>query len=364
MKQAKLKLSPSALERHAACPSSYWAEGKFPYTESPAAAEGKLLHGAMAGEPVKLTLPQRRYVETARLLARSLVEQYLPGLLEKERPANVWATTEDARSLHEDTFYVSGKFDWWGSDEETAVLIDYKFGHSQVESAEANMQMMAYAIVAARNSPPGKFFRRVIVAIIQPTVDYEHRLTVAEYGIKELQEAADILAAIASAIEDARTTPKYRAGLHCTYCKAAASCEENRARLVQLEPSGMPLVPTNEQLGAWLKKAKGAKSVIENIERAVREKLEAGEEVPGWTLKYNPPMRIIEDVPAVWQKLNGRGVEADEFMRLCKLSIGDIDSLVRAKSGCLAKEAMGITADWLGESVVLKPKAQTVSEVK
>jgi len=58
-----------------------------------------------------------------------------------------------------------------------------------------------------------------------------------------------------------------------------------------------------------------------------------GEHIPGYTLRHRSGKRMVKDLLPAWEILNDEfGVELDEFLPACSVSIGAIEDAVKAKA--------------------------------
>lgn len=220
-----------------------------------ASAEGTAAHGWMAdittgneigAAAIWNTLkPHTQEMCQSALRSRTkLLDDLLPGWNTPENPAKL--LVEQRLWLHTPTKarrkVASGQPDLFAYRNRTAVLIDYKFGWFDVESAEANWQLRTLAAISKQSIDPEKVF----VAIIQPKLGVD---APAEFDVAELQRAEqDVLAISTEALKkkSART-----AGPHCTYCKAAGFCKEAKAlaeRPWEMVGSGAPVVELTKEM--------------------------------------------------------------------------------------------------------------------
>lgn len=329
-----MRVAPSSLGRLAACPGSYAAEKQCAYSEaSPAAAEGNLLHAAMrpGADLSNLTLEHKRLVECAREHGRLLYMEWLSV------PVS-WHAEISAVARLNGEHTVSGRLDWIGQDERNVLVIDWKFGRSYVEVAPDNLQLRAYAVIGNDFKGP-RDNERVVVAIVQPTVESNLQVTACVYLPHDIEAAREQLIKIADAASqpDAPRSP----GEHCRYCKAlgTALCPESveqASALARFERTD--LLPVGEELAAWLDKCAVAEQYIDMIRSHARELLANGQEIPGWVLKPDTPIRTIPDAAAAWAQVH-EVMSPEEFMGLCKVGVGDLQSAVAKKYGWPAKVA-------------------------
>ena len=359
-------LSPSRVDQYAACPGSYAAEKGLQDRSGPYADEGGLLHAVMALEAKQdgLTAEQKMVIRIATAAAAELVDEHLSG------------SDEDLRFVRERKcayqltpgIRISGVLDWTGwmvkaKDDGRTLVIDWKFGRDPVDRAEVNRQLRCYALLAAMNREYG-FATSVTVAIVQPRVEHEKRVSVCRYTAEDLETARKELIQIGEAIAgpDARRIP---GASQCKWCKAAGTdrCPESKQALVQVAADVPAPMPTGAELGRWLTAAKVAAPVIEAIEAHAKAEILAGRPVPGWTLTEPMKVRSLPSVAKAWEALKGV-VSADEFMDLCRVGVGALQDLAREKKGWRAKDAKDEFNRLMGDAVGWEDRSGSLREAK
>lgn len=354
-----IRLSPSTIDRVAACPGSFLAEKALPWVEGDQADEGKLLHAVMncAAVQDRLDGEQKLSIRICTSAGATLVEEHLSGPTKFVRERRLRCQIGDME--------ISGVVDFQAWDGYGShLVIDWKFGREPVDPAEANRQLRAYAVLAARNREDG-FATKVVVAVVQPRVELERRISVAVYTPEDLIAAAEEMQALAAQAVNP-DAPRNPGPKQCKYCRAGGTdrCPESRETLVALRPPDEVLapLPTGEELGTLLKKAKVAEAVIGRLRDHAREELAAGREVPGWQLVPGMKVRTLPDTAAVWARLSDF-MDPDDFMRLCKVSIGPLQDAVAEVQGWRAKDAKANFTALLGDAVQLEERAAALKEV-
>lgn len=294
-----------------------------------------MLHDVMSGvrDTKGLTSGQRRYISYCSEQGRALLTEHVDG----EKPETTKEWYSQARLLDH---IVSAKVDFTAWGETKALVIDWKFGRDPVDRAEVNLQLRPYAIIAAQEKPT---IELTTVAIVQPTVAPEDRVTVAQYTRDDIQTAKaelnDIL--VAASKPDAPRKP----GAHCRYCKALGTsrCPESTEQAMSLVPlTNAQVMPTGAELakfiGAWKLMEPMGKVLLEHA----REQLQADpDSIPGWYLTDDIPVRSLPDVETAWAAADAAGVSAQEFMAACSVSVTQLEERMRAKFGWRAKDTKG-----------------------
>lgn len=178
--------------------------------------EGSALHDLAEREKSgdeSLSDEQRWALRTALALKQKFYEDYdIRGTVLKEQ--RLWAHKPDLSPLY------SGRFDEAVLAEDYVAIVDYKFGRKPVESAETNIQMLAYAVLLWLRWPDKQ---RYAVAVIQPRVPEDLRFSAGSYTPEELEQAYRMLIGI---IEEANIPDQPRSASYhaCEYCRALHVC--------------------------------------------------------------------------------------------------------------------------------------------
>jgi hypothetical protein len=317
------KPSASGFERIVLCPGSWKAEWGLPSASSAEAESGTRIHAALAGEVAALSPDEETCRDNCLSLANELIDAYLGDAKEPTRflkEQRLW-TSDEAVSCKADLLAVSGR---------RAVLIDYKTGRGDVESAEGNYQLMVGAVAAADELD----LDSVVVAIIQPWASPQ--VTQAVYGELELDNAREI---IQQALAEANHTnpPLVPGEKQCRYCKARATCPAAKR---EVESLGMTTLTRNNNevmagsdMAAFLAKCSMASSVIAAAKAKAKEMLEQGIEIPGWKLSPGAKRREVTQPDVVFQRTVELGVQASDFMSAVDITIGGLEKLVKKATG-------------------------------
>jgi hypothetical protein len=183
-------------------------------------------------------------------------------------------------------------------------LIDYKSGRGVQVEAEGNEQLLHNAACLVADSPAKDMFEGVEVLvgiIIQPNRNGEIEAREWVFSVKDAvtwmsQHLLDI-----SKAEAGNQEPN--PGSHCTFCPAAATCpaKTGAARAAMLrEPANVALLAENMGMVEDLKKW------CSEVEKAVYNTLELGQEVPGWKLVSKRATERWSDEEAAIKRLRTR----------------------------------------------------------
>lgn len=323
--------SASSMERYMLCPGSYAAESGLPDTTSEDAETGNRIHAVLAGETVTppLTDDEERTMEACRSQATAILDAYLP---------------------HRDEIILERRY-WWGQQwsgkpdvvaidtlQCHAVVLDYKTGRGEVASAEGNMQLRALAVLVYVEHQ----VERITVAIAQPLAG---EASVCTYQADDLRKARIEILEIITGIHqpDAPRRPSAKA---CHYCKAKATCPEAREASVALPlanvpegttPSAIAATLTNETLADFLNRAQFAERVIEACKQEAKRRLEAGDQILGWTLKPGSVRETVTDPATVFGRFVAAGGTQEAFMPCVNVTKTKLKDAVKAVTGAKGK---------------------------
>ena len=261
--------SASNAARYASCPGSHRACIGLPDTTSEDAARGDRIHAWLEGMangtiPPPLADPEERDV-AERCLRQSgeLIREHVGVECERLVEKRLW-----------DSFRTwSGKADLVVIDlDGRAIVIDFKTGRGDVETAEGNLQLRALAVLVA--DLPKTSIDSVTVAIVQPLAGPP---SVCMYGRASLDLAfLEIYEIMAKA--NATNQPR-NPGPWCQYCRAAGTdrCPESKDNLVTIAATQANPALTAD-LGRWRDAADAAEEARKAFLRTVtigKTKLEA-----------------------------------------------------------------------------------------
>ncbi len=197
-----------------------------------------------------------------------------------------------------------GSCDLLGRIGGTTYVLDWKFGDGIAVSAEENEQLMFYAAAAMRTPNASWAFEgatEIVCVIIQPPVVRQWRTTPER--IKQFERQ------LKKAVKhSARPDAKLHPGDHCRFCPAKPTCPAmtgavDRALKVKLAALD------NNILGAYASNAVLLQGWIEDLNKLVQAKLEAGDTIPGWKLVAKQGRRQWVDEQKTVAALTALGVE-------------------------------------------------------
>lgn len=367
--------SASNIARRALCPGSERLEDGLTDEDSDQSLEGTLLHKYSADPTLdrkKLKPNQRDLLEINARLVREVFER-VSNQFGLEAVADAKGTEQEfwlhrgIKSLfpgHVDLYELTGKL---------LVILDFKFGYRVVTPAGANLQLRAYAVMGAELHDSD----HVVVAITQPRLPVEDRITMAVYSRSDIESSRKQLYQIWDACKNP-DAPLVAGEEQCRYCRAKLICPAFRAAVT--EP--LALVPTpNGTKEAKLAKAEKTLAecsdvdlgrILEAIQFAdflkdiardvARERIRAGA-MDGYRLGKESEVREITDTDAALTIMSNV-ISPNRFMEACKVSIGKLEETVREYSDCTWQEAKSKVNDLLGDLIERKTKKPSIEKVK
>ena len=284
------KLGASNAHRWLHCPGSVQAESGIADTESPHATEGSAAHalaeyclefGASPFDWEGYPAPEYDGVAVNREMATS-VREYMDYL------AELGGIQEYECRVHYDE-WVPGGFgtaDAIAYDEQakTIHVVDLKYGQGVLVNAERNPQGMLYGLGALSEYSPFADIEHVHIHIVQPRKDHIDDWCVSVPALLEWAEwVAERAAKAASG-----TGERVPGEAQCRFCKAAATCPALRDYTHKIIGQDFDNLDSDALTDEQLREVLDAKPLIvkflEAVEAHARERLESGQNFPGYKL--------------------------------------------------------------------------------
>ncbi len=250
---------------------------------------------------------------------------------------------------------------------EHGLALDFKTGFLDAAPSYVNTQLRIQALALWHEYPQ---LAKIRVAIAQ--VRFGGRTDYCDYGIEDLRESdAELLHALWKASQPA--APRYP-GSWCRYCRAAGDCREAAAYsllpVIYRHRSAEEIAVMVSELSPFdLAKIHSHKGIAEVVFKAVDARLKemSCNELAqvGLCLKPNSPAREVINVAALHEILRQRElVTTDEFLKLCKIPIGETEKLaaprLAAQSHLKAGEAKAKLADIIAPTVRLNERSPSL----
>ena len=274
-------LSASSAHRWISCPPSALLSKKFEDSSSSFAQEGTDAHTLAQHKLEKLLgLPTRDPTESLSFYDEEMkdhAENYAAFVLEQVEKAR--ETCLDPQVLIEQKLDFSryvpegfGHVDCLIIADGTLTVIDYKYGLGIKVSSERNPQMFCYALGGLALFDRIYDIDNVRLVIYQP-----RRENISEYTISKselIQWAEDVLSPTAELAS--KGEGEYKAGEHCQFCKAKATCRKRAEYNLELAKYDfeVPATLDHEEIAAILTKADELVSWVSDVkEYALKEAL-------------------------------------------------------------------------------------------
>lgn len=365
--------SASNIARRELCPGSAAAEEGLPEEDSEDAEEGTLLHKIDAGELKEkdqdLTGEQRDILKYARSADEDIFRAVKSSLeipdgepFDEGRETEMWFYRGIKKLF-------PGHVDRWRyyPGFKALIIIDKKYGRKEVTPAEANMQLRAYAVMGAKRWTPDKS----LVAINQPRLKYEDRLSMAEYTKEEIPAARDHILRVWDAAH-APNAPRIAGFEQCRYCKAKLICDAYHARygfLVAQAEDG--IAAFTGQLSKLddiaLDKVKQAVVFAKLIEVATNSEIMARKEVGGmpmYDIHRTGSVSTITDPLQAVALLRELGFSDNEIIARARFSLDKLSDDLRERDELTMKAAKMKIRDKLMPVLDIVPKSPSLQRIK
>lgn len=367
--------SASNIHRRQLCPGSERMEAGLPEENSEQAAEGKLLHEHMANPALDrslLTREQRDILVINEKLVREIYEAIQARF--GDLPAGKGGRENITLWLHRGIRKLfPGHPDLWECWAHIKLLLiaDFKFGRRVVTPAAANLQLGSYGAMGSELHDCDF----VCVAITQPRLSKDERLTIAIYAREEIDLRRRQLFDLWDACKKP-DAPLNAGEEQCRYCRARGpACPaftamiEGAQQLVPM-PLGTPERKKHDirtaiskcsdaQLCAFLE-ARALFSYAEDIAitEARRRISEGG--LPGYKLGKESEVREVTDVEIAIERLTAVGIDPTDIYQTCKMKLGQVEDLFRDVKGGTWSETKDAVNQLLADVITRHPKLPAI----
>ncbi len=365
------------MARRELCPGSAAAEAAFPETdeESEQSKEGTLLHAIDAdpslAETANLKPEQRDVLKIAQATDEQIFSAIASNLklapneaFEEGRETELWVY----RGLKQ---LIPGHCDRWRFYPRPSVLviIDKKFGRNVVTPADANAQLRTYAVAGHKK----KRADRVLVAINQPRLPMDERLSIAEYTEEQILAARDHLLRIWDGAHNPDGTPRQDAPRiageeQCRYCSARLVCDARRAKFDFLAAgegtpaevfTGMLADLTNAQLDKVHRAIAFALTIKGEVKAEILRRVEAGS-MTNYEAKRTGNTSNITDTKKALELLEGIGCKREDLIARASLSLDKIAEDIYYREKCTQIAAKRKVKDALESVLEITPKEPSI----
>lgn len=313
-------LSPSSAHRWLHCTAAPRLEAVLPDTAGEAAAEGTLAHAVAELLLTKAFTPMgpRKYSNALkRLQADPLytadILRHAEGYRDYVKGLSLGYNAEPYIAIEAKLDLTGYVPDGMGTADciliggDTLNIIDYKYGKGVEVSAEANPQMMLYALGALDAYSLFYGIRQVQMTIYQPRRDNISTYTMAaqdliQWGMDVVRPAADV----------AYTGQgEYCPGDWCRWCRARGQCRAQTKRALDdfdsvHQDTGLM---TPGELAAVLPMLPGIKAWLSDVETVSLRRALDGEAIPGYKIVEGRTSRGYADMDACFDAVVAAGVD-------------------------------------------------------
>ena len=309
--KAHARLSASGAHRWMNCPGSVRLEKDYPDKSSSYAEEGTLAHEFVEAKVKHLAgqLTEKGLNNViGRLRKKPLyspeMEEHSDGYLDLivrireslNGPIRPSAETKvDLKDWIPDGF---GTCDTIISDNDTLVIVDFKYGQGVRVDAPNNPQLRLYALGAYQLFSGVFDFKRVRTYIYQPRINHTSS---EELPIEELLKFGELVKT--KALETLKPDAPCIAGDWCKFCKAGNECRA-RAKMV-IDMAGFTAASNDKlELNEYkdlIAKAELVKDWLSTAKEFVFNKILGGEKVPGFKVVEGRSVRTWTDADAAFR---------------------------------------------------------------
>ena len=319
---------PSSLKRRELCPGSFRMEKDLPGFETEHAAEGTMLHGQIAELIQKrianAEIDETQYDERVINAYRYLCNIINSGTLKVEKILVEY----NMRFCYCGIEKFHGTADVVIVCSDRVIIIDWKFGHREVDDAESNSQGAGYAVMAMKEF--GKeiaevhFFNPTIWQ--QTSTVFTDRNAIAKY----------LMGVIARAEKpDAPVIPSDDA---CRYCKAmhhgvcpaiAKTTELMVSKAEKIVPLPALSVLSEDELCELKEKILLIDKLSDRVDAELRRRIETNGFCGVWIIKEKSGGREVKNIQEAYK---ASGMSPNEFLEnSCTCSISKLEKYFSKK---------------------------------
>lgn len=338
---AHAKLSPSAATRWMACTPSAVLEQQFPNTSSSYADEGSLAH-LLCETLLRLEHNQITLEEFNKLHADIKKSEYYNDQMDDYCQEYVSFVNDQCKPGYH--IFIEQKLDmtqWipegFGTadsivilpDQRKIIFTDLKYGKGIKVDAKQNSQLKIYALGVLQTMEfifGEGAFDEIETSIYQPRIDniVSYTYTVAElleWAEKDLKPAADLAF-------DGKG--EYKAGKHCYWCRAKATCRALADYNLELAAMDFknPDLLTDEEILKVYEQREVFSNWIDAVSGHVLTEALNGKAWPGYKVVEGRSIRSYSDPVKVAEALKAKGFE-DIYKPSTLLPLGEMEKKIK-----------------------------------
>lgn len=245
----------------------------------------------------------------------------------------------------------------------TRAIVDFKSGFGEIDSADQNDQLGAYAVM----SDEPRHAAVVGVAIVQPRNFGPHRSVdfLEPFDISRWQRD---ITAVFEAQEDP-SAPLAAGEQQCRHCKAKTFCEAYREKFLVVEKfqTKAPAILDNDELAMYATAIRYAEKIKDEIMDELRLRIQEGR-MPGWKLRNTGDVREVKDPMKLYWALHQflmqpgvnktavPGLPPEVFDKCRTVSWGKLEKLLQELTGASEKAAKELLREIAEPLCTITPK--------
>lgn len=356
-------LAASAAARWLNCTAAPHFEAQFPDSVSEYAVEGTLAHAlaecklrkryldtnprSVASKLSKLRKDER-YNEEMETATDAYLDVVADQIMEYDsQPGVAVEVRVDLSSYVPESF---GTCDCCIIGGGVLSILDYKHGKGVPVSAEANPQIMLYALGALDRYRLvyGDTIHTVRMTIVQPRLGSTSTYTLT---VEQLRAWGN---SIRPAAQEAFAGPgTFRPGDWCRFCRGKAQCRARADRYTALEDFKdiQPATLSDAEIGELLERGKALTQWYKDLEAYASEALLQGKPIPGWKIVAGRSVRTWSDQDAAFEAAKAAGYDEALLYERTPLTLSAVEKL-------MGKTAF---AETLGSYVIKPPGKPTLA---
>ena len=337
-------LGPSKASQWINCPPSVSLEAEFPDKPSEEASEGTLAH-KLAEEIMRYNNHEiSKQAFNRRLNKLKEDPQFNQSMLEyvEGYTSFVWEQANEARKICPDPLILFEQklhFEQYVPDgfgtadvviiaDDTAHVIDFKYGKGVGVVAQDNPQLRLYALGVYLEYSDLYDIEKIKMTIVQPRLD---NITTDVISCEDLVKWAETVVAPAAQMA-VRGEGEQKVGDHCRWCKAKAVCraqKEFQMDMAKYDFEEAPLLD-EEEIADVLNRIDGLVKWAGQIkEYALSQALENHVRYPGFKLVEGRSNRKYSDQEKIVEVLTNAGHSADHIYKPMELiGITDMEKML------------------------------------
>lgn len=207
----------------------------------------------------------------------------------------------------------------------TLHVIDLKYGKGVSVSAEANTQMMLYALGAYIEYSFLYAIEFVKMVIVQPRLD-----SISEYvmPISDLLAWGESIKPIAQKAFNGEG--EFVPDDHCRFCRAKAICRARTEMHSALEDFGMQKPPliSNDEVGQILIRARNLAKWVSDLEDYALAEILKGNNIAGWKAVAGTARRKFIDVDKAFATLKANGIQEEMLYKREPITLTATEELI------------------------------------